>query len=146
LQVTRDHFFRAALEIGKSGENDTLPYDIDAGFVRDKAEDLAGICLNLFTQIQARNLDNVAGYVNELTIVSERLLAPSGSNGFRITTRIQPFWNLYLNGLGIAIAEVHEPKRSDRAHSYRLGGEAHAFLIDQGLGALIKRQRSQKSC
>jgi hypothetical protein len=119
---------RAAHEIGKSGENDTLPYDIDAGFVRDKAEDLADICLNLFTQIQARNPDKVAGYVNELTIVSERLLAPSGSNGFRITTRIQPFWNLYLNGLGIAIAEVHEPKRSNMAHSYRLGGEAPAFF------------------
>lgn len=119
---------RAAHEIGKSGENDTLPYDIDAGFIRDKAEGLADICLNLFTQIQSKNPRNVAGHVNELTIVSERLLAPSGSNGFRITTRIHPFWNLYLNGLGVAIAEVYEPKRSDRVHSYRLGGEAPAFF------------------
>lgn len=29
LTVNREHFTRAALEIGQSGENDTLPYDID---------------------------------------------------------------------------------------------------------------------
>lgn len=29
-------------------------------------------------------------------------------------------WNLYLNGLGFAIAEANEGNRSDRVHSYRL--------------------------
>jgi len=128
LQVSRDHFLQAALEIGKSGENDTLPYDIDAGFVRDKAEDFSHICFNLFQLIDARNQKNAVAYVNELTIGAERLLAPSGSNGFRITTRIHPFWNLYLNGLGIAIAEANEGNRSARVHSYRLGGEAPSFF------------------
>jgi len=128
LQVSRDHFLRAALEIGQSGENDTLPYDIDAGFVRDRAEQLSDICFRLFQQIDARTPSNAAAYVNSLTIGAERLLAPSGSHGFRITTRIQPFWNLYLNGLGIAIAEANEAHRSARVHSYRLGGEPPSFF------------------
>lgn len=124
MQVLRDHFLRAAREIGQSGENDTLPYDIDAGFIRDKAEELAGICFQLFQQINDKNTCQAAAYVNRLTIGAERLLTPSGSHGFRITARIQPFWNLYLNGLGIAIAEGNEKQRSARVHSYRLGGEA----------------------
>ena len=112
MQVSKDHFLLAAKEIGQSGENDTLPYDIDAGFIRDKADELSSICFDLFQSIDARNQKNAVGYVNELTVASERLLAPSGSNGFRITTKIQPFWNLYLNGLGIAIAEANEKNRS----------------------------------
>jgi len=128
LQVSRDHFLRAALEVGQSGENDTLPYDIDAGFVRDKADEFSYICFNLFQLVNARNQKNAAAFMNELTIGAERLLAPSGSNGFRITTRIHPFWNLYLNGLGIAIAEANEGNRNARVHSYRLGGEAPSIF------------------
>lgn len=128
LQVLRDHFLRAAYEIGQSGENDTLPYDIDAGFVRDKADEFADICIALFQEIDAKNASDAKGFLNGLTVVAERLLAPSGSNGFRITTKIHPFWNLYLNGLGLAIAEANEPNRSPRVHSYRLGAEAPAFF------------------
>jgi len=66
--------------------------------------------------------------MNGLTIAAERLLVPSGPHGFRITTKIHPFWNLYLNGLGLAIAEANEPQRSDRAHSYRLASEGPSFF------------------
>lgn len=128
LQVSQDHFRRAALEIGQSGENDTLPYDIDAGFIRDRANDLSSICFDLFESINVKNQKSAAEYVNGLTIGAERLLAPSGSHGFRITTKIHPFWNLYLNGLGIAIAEANEANRSPRVHSYRLGGEAPSYF------------------
>lgn len=123
LIVEQEHFRRAALEIGQSGENDTLPYDIDAGFIRDKADDLAQICFQLFEQIDGKSIKNAASFVNELTIGSERLLVPAGSHGFRITTKIHPFWNLYLNGLGFAIAEANEGNRSERVHSYRLSGD-----------------------
>ena len=33
IKVQKNHFLRAASEIGNSGENDTLPYDIDAVFI-----------------------------------------------------------------------------------------------------------------
>jgi len=128
MKVKKDHFLHAALEIGQSGENDTLPYDIDAGFIRDKSEELSQICFDLFQSIDARTEKNAAAYINELTIGAERLLAPSGSYGFRITTKIHPFWNLYLNGLGLAIAEANEGNRSARVHSYRLGGEAPGYF------------------
>jgi hypothetical protein len=130
LNVTRDHFLRAACEIGQSGENDTLPYDIDAAFVRDKAEDLSQICFALFQLIDAKSVKVAAAFMNGLTIGSERLLVPSGSDGFRITTKIHPFWNLYLNGLGLAIAEANETHRSARVHSYRLAN-AGPFFFDR---------------
>ncbi|HXZ01931.1 MAG TPA: RNA-directed DNA polymerase [Stellaceae bacterium] len=128
MDVKRDHFLKAALEIGQSGENDTLPYDTDAGFIRDKSENLAQICFDLFQSIEAKSVKDAAAFMNELTVGAERLLVPSGSHGFRITTKIHPFWNLYLNGLGLAIAEANEGNRSPRVHSYRLGGEASAIF------------------
>jgi hypothetical protein len=128
LQVTRDHFLRAAFEIGQSGENDTLPYDIDAAFTRDKSEDLSQICFDLFLSVEAKSVKDAVAFMNGITIGSERLLTPSGSHGFRITTKIHPFWNLYLNGLGLAIAEANEGHRSERVHSYRLGSEAFSFF------------------
>lgn len=128
MQVSRDHFFRAAQEVGQSGENDTLPYDVDAGFIRDKADELSEICFKLFQDVDARTQGNAAGYMNELTIGAERLLTPTGSHGFRITTKIHPFWNLYLNGLGLAIAEANEGRRSERAHSYRLSNDPVTFF------------------
>lgn len=48
VKIQKDHFFKAALEIGHSGDNDTLPYDLDATFVKEKADDLATLCLALF--------------------------------------------------------------------------------------------------
>ncbi len=128
LDVTRDHFLRAAYEIGQNGENDTLPYDIDAAFIRDKAESLSQISFDLFQTIDAKSVKDAAGFINGLAIGSERLLTPSGSHGFRITTKIHPFWNLYLNGLGLAIAEANEANRSPRVHSYRLGDCGPSFF------------------
>lgn len=128
MRVEREHFLRAALEIGQNGENDTLPYDIDAAFVRDKAEELSKICSNLFSIIDSGTISDAISLMSTFTINSERLLVPSGSHGFRITTKIHPFWNLYLNGLGLAIAEANEQNRSDRVHSYRLGGKSPEFF------------------
>lgn len=128
MQVLRDHFLQAALEIGQSGENDTLPYDIDAGFIRDKAETFADICYGLFQEIDQKSIKDAKGFMNRLTIGAERLLSPSGANGFRITTKIHPFWNLYLNGLGLAIAHANERNRSERVHSYRLTTLPPAFF------------------
>ncbi len=128
MDVRREHFVQAASEIGKSGDNDTLPYDIDSSFVRDKAEDLAEICFDLFTSLDGKSFKDAKNFINELTIASERLLVPSGSHGFRITTKLHPFWNLYLNGLGLAIAEANEPQRSDRVHSYRLDASQSSYF------------------
>ncbi|MGO7960824.1 RNA-directed DNA polymerase [Rhizobium leguminosarum] len=128
MEVKREHFARAASEIGKSGDNDTLPYDIDSSFVRDQAEGLAQLCFELFTLLDNKSFKDAKNFINELTVGSERLLVPSGSHGFRITTKLHPFWNLYLNGIGLAIAETNEPQRSHRVHSYRLDASKSSYF------------------
>lgn len=132
--VELEHFHKAAFEIGGNSDNDTLPYGIDAQFVKENAEALAHIAYRLFCRIDKicevdkKREKAAAEYVNRLQIFSERLLAPTGASGFRVTTKIHPFWNIYLNGLGLCIAEKNEPKRASSAHSYRLGGEAPSFF------------------
>lgn len=128
IKVDINHFVRAVLEIGHSGDNDTLPYDLDAGFVKDRADDLAVLCHDLFQNIETGKVGKAINFMNGLAIGAERLLVPSGPHGFRITTKIHPFWNLYLNGLGLAIAEANESQRSDRAHSYRLSSHGPGFF------------------
>src|SRR5690606_32158712 len=100
----------------------------DAAFVKGKAPELADICLRLFNGIESGSLGKPVNFMNGLAIASERLLVPSGAHGFRITTKIHPFWNLYLNGLGLAIAEANEGHRSARAHSYRLAAEGPSLF------------------
>lgn len=128
IKVDKGHFLQAALEIGQSGENDTLPYDIDAKFIKERSDDLADICIALFCDIESRKIEKPVHFMNGLTIASERLLVPSGSHGFRITAKIDPFWNLYLNGLGLAIAQANEDNRSSRVHSYRLSSDSPNFF------------------
>jgi hypothetical protein len=128
IRVGKDHFLRAAAEIGQSGDNDTLPYDLDAAFIKDKAAELSALCLTLFQAVEAGTVGKPASFMNGLSVAAERLLVPSGPHGFRITTKIHPFWNLYLNGLGLAIAEANEGQRSDRAHSYRLSSQGTGFF------------------
>jgi hypothetical protein len=72
MDVKKEHFLRAALEIGQSGENDTLPYDIDAAFIKNKAEDLAQICFDLFESIDEKPEKEALAFVNGLTIGAER--------------------------------------------------------------------------
>lgn len=114
-----EHFKRATADIGTNGDNDTLPFDVDIRFIKEKQEPLADLAYAYFQHLDSLNKKHVKDIINSLEVFSERLLVPTGAAGFRITTKIQPFWNIYLNGLGVAIAEAHEPIRSDRAHSYR---------------------------
>jgi hypothetical protein len=114
-----DHFKRAAADIGAHGDNDTLPFDIDNRFVKENADVLADLAFAYCSELQGGTPKSAKNAIESLLVFSERLLAPTGPAGFRITTKIHPFWNIYLNGLGIAVAEALEPQRSDRAHSYR---------------------------
>lgn len=126
------HFERAACEVAKHGDNDTLPFDLDVRFCGDRANALASIAYGFYdelrnSQAQRDNHEKIAA----LHIYSERLVAPSGPAGFRVVTKIHPFWNIYLNGLSIAIAEVLEPQRSERAHSYRFLPNGGVQLFDE---------------
>lgn len=117
--VALEHFKRAAADIGANGDNDTLPFDVDVRFVKDCQDELATVAFRYFEHLAGLNKVRAKHAVNALEVFSERLLVPTGASGFRIATKIHPFWNIYMNGLAVAIAEAHEPSRSDRAHSYR---------------------------
>ncbi|MEO6065614.1 MAG: hypothetical protein ABIP49_07555, partial [Lysobacterales bacterium] len=130
-QVMLAHFERAAVDIAAHGDNDTLPFDIDTRFVADKQAELARVCV-LFSDELARDSGEInRRKVTQLSVFSERLLAPTGPAGFRATTKIHPFWNLYLNGLAVCIASALEATRSERVHSYRFLPDPGAELFDR---------------
>jgi len=126
------HFKRAALEVSKHGDNDTLPFDMDVRFCGDEAEALATIAYGFYNELRdSQAAKDNHERISALHIHSERLLAPSGPTGFRVVTKIHLFWNIYLNGLAIAIAEALEPQRSSCAHSYRFLSEGGEQLFDE---------------
>lgn len=129
--VSEQHFKLAALEIGHHGDNDTLPFDIDNRFIKDKHAELAAMAYEYFCHLEGLGKSQAVKTVNSLQAFGERLLSPTGSAGFRVTTKIHPFWNIYLNGLGIAVAEALEPKRSVRAHSYRYSLDDRHNIFDR---------------
>lgn len=117
--LTRDHFLRAAADIGAHGDNDTLPFDVDNRFVKDQQAELANLAFALSDELARGSAKSARNMIDSATVFAERLMAPTGPSGFRIVTKMHPFWSIYFNGLGVAVAEALEPKRSERAHSYR---------------------------
>jgi hypothetical protein len=139
------HFERAIVDIAAHGDNDTLPFDVDNRLIADCREKFATIAFNFSQELAKNSKKGARNAIDELPVFSERLLVPAGPAGFRITTNIHPFWNLYFNGLGIAIAEVLEPIRSDRVHSYRflLNGDD---LFDRSSSWRQFREASIQDC
>lgn len=132
LKPQLHHFERAAREVSKHGDNDTLPFDMDVRFCGDEAESLAAIAYGFYAELRdSQAVKDNHERIAELHVQCERLLAPSGPTGFRVVAKIHPFWNIYLNGLAIAIAEALEPHRSPFAHSYRFLPDGGDRLFDE---------------
>jgi Reverse transcriptase (RNA-dependent DNA polymerase) len=136
--VTLEHFIRAATDIGAHGDNDTLPFDVDNRFVAENTDALAKLAFSYFQELELGSDQGAKTSLNSLQIFSERLLVPTGPAGFRITTKIHPFWNIYFNGLGVAIAEAHEPSRSPRVHSYRFAATGNDLFGPTGSWRLFR--------
>jgi hypothetical protein len=129
LKLTLQHFERAAHEMAAHGDNDTLPFDLDVRFCGDQAAAIAAIAFGFYGELRDGPVKDCNERIAAMHVYSERLIAPSGPAGFRVVTKIHPFWNIYLNGLAIAIAEVLEPTREPGAHSYRfLPGDGQNFF------------------
>ena len=130
LKPALRHFERAAREIAAHGDNDTLPFDIDIRFCGDKSQALAEIASGFFNELSHGPIKENHERIAAMPVHSERLIAPSGPTGFRVVTKIPTFWNIYLNGLAIAIAEILEPNRAPHAHSYRFLPDGEDRLFD----------------
>lgn len=134
--LTKRHFARAVEDVAAHGDNDVLPFDVDTRFIGDCASQLV-TALAAFAEISEKKSKVECEKVfRGISIYFERLLAPAGPFGFRTTTKLHPVWNLYFNGIAAAIAELHEPDRSEQAHSYRYSAEGPA---------LFDRERSWRS-
>ncbi|MBU1214199.1 MAG: hypothetical protein KKA63_03080 [Gammaproteobacteria bacterium] len=140
--VTLEHFIRAAADISAHGDNDTLPFDIDTQLISHKQAELAQVAFAFFEQLQGDSEQNSARKISELSVFSERLLAPTGPTGFRVVTKINPFWNIYFNGLGIAIAEALENNRDSRVHSYRFLPSGDSELFDRACSWRAFREKT----
>ena len=116
--VTNKHIGRAIDDVAAHGDNDVLPFDIDSRFLGERREKLIGHAEALADNLSKKSEKDLVSFFRSQTIPHERLLAPAGYTGFRTATKIHPFWNLYLNSIGVALAEIHEPERSSSAHSY----------------------------
>lgn len=143
--LKEEHFLRAINDIVRNGDNDTLPIDVDVAFFRESKEQLVGLALKFSKSLEAQDKRYALNKFNQIPFFSERLLTPAGPAGFRVTTKIHPFWNMYFNALGIAIAERHEPRRSDRAHSYRYAAHGEA-IFDQAWSWRKFREKTLEDC
>lgn len=130
LKPAVHHFERAAREIAAHGDNDTLPFDLDVRFCGDQFLALATIAFGFYQELRDGPARENHERIAALHVYTERLIAPSGPTGFRVVTKIHPFWNIYLNGLAIAIAEALEPQRQLGAHSYRFLPDDFEQLFD----------------
>lgn len=128
MAITIEHFQRAIADIAAHGDNDVLPFDIDTKFLKDTSTELAKLGLSLATDFERKSPEDCESTLEGAAMFSERLLAPAGSTGFRVVTKIQPFWNLYLNALCAAVAELHEPRRSSNVHSYRYSADGPSLF------------------
>jgi hypothetical protein len=131
LEITLQHFERAAADIGAHGDNDTLPFDIDTRFVQQRQAEIAGMAFTFYKELLRDDAKNSSRKIAEPGVFNERLLAPTGPAGFRITTKIHPFWSVYFNGLGIAIADALEDDRDPRVRSYRFKRDGGEELFDR---------------
>jgi hypothetical protein len=139
------HFERAISDVAAHGDNDTLPFDIDNRFIAENQAALAQLAFAYSQTLQGLDEQATRNAINGLHIFCERLLSPAGAAGFRTTTKIHPFWNIYFNGLGVAVAELHEPSRSDRAHSYRFSRTGPG-LFDREASWRVFREATLVDC
>jgi len=143
--VQKEHCRRAVEDIAAHGDNDMLPFDVDNRFFKDASEEIVLLLSEFVLEMENKQSKDAKRTLNELECFSERLMAPAGYSGFRVTTKIHPFWNAYLNAIAIGLAEIHEPKRSQQTYSYRYTKDGDS-LFDKASFWRAFREATIKDC
>jgi hypothetical protein len=86
--LSLDHCKRAISDVATFGDNDVVPFDVDTKFVAEKADQLADAILDIGRSLERKSQKDCKSTLHGVQIFSERLLAPVGQSGFRITTKI----------------------------------------------------------
>lgn len=126
--IRPEHVSRALADVAKFGDNDVLPFDVDTRFVASQSAALVPIICDVASLLDKKQASDCRKQLESIFVFHEKLLAPVGPAGFRVTTKIDTFWNLYLNSVAVALAELHEPNRSSRVHSYRFDDAGPAMF------------------
>jgi hypothetical protein len=123
----RNNFKKALINIIRHGDTDIFPFPFERYLFEQKLEESLDILVTYHN-----NIEDAIVQSPPLTIVE---LSQVGYYGFRQATLIEPFWNAYLLGLVISIAEDIESKRLNEEEknvfSYR-------YQWDEVTGSLFK--------
>jgi hypothetical protein len=128
--LTSAHIERALQDVATNGDNDLLPFDIDSRFIGERKTELTDALFDFGHNLEKKTVSDLKSTLDSIPMFSEKLLAPAGYSGFRVATKMDPYWCLYFNSISVAIAQRHETIRSQRAHSYRFS-DNDGPLFDQ---------------
>ena len=108
-------FFKAAIKnVYKHGDTDIIPFPIENRILHDEIDATAGLLENAYKRFDTQFAQLSPGDI--------RSPVPVHHVGFRWATQLDPFWNAYLLGCVLSIAEKIEDTRlaADVVFSYRL--------------------------
>jgi Reverse transcriptase (RNA-dependent DNA polymerase) len=97
-------FYSLAIDnISMHGDTDIFPYPIENALFFDKKKEVKDLLLDIDK--------NFIKWLASYPVVSIKTCVPSGYNGFRWATMIDPIWNAYLLSEVLKISEQIEMKR-----------------------------------
>ncbi|MBW9062216.1 hypothetical protein JNB71_02695 [Rhizobium herbae] len=115
-----EKFFRASIDnIFKFGDTDIFPFPFENKIIYDEKEDF------LRKLIEAHS--NIEEYFAQNSPDDIRSMVPINHTGFRWAAQLDPFWNAFLLGIVISLAEKIEDARIAESivYSYRLDKETY---------------------
>ncbi len=125
-------FFEAAVQnIVNFGDTDIFPFPIENHIIYDQRDEFAKLLRKSYSQFKECFVLHPPNHINTLS--------PVGLNGFRWATQQDPFWNAFLLGVTLSLAEKIEtsriPVENDTIFSYRInmhGKPGKIFREDVG--------------
>lgn len=114
-EIYRKNIRRAVKNVVSYGDTDILPYSFENVLIRKNEENFISLVENMSSDFKNQ--------IEQLSPQFESTLIPTGYNGYRWVTQIDPFWNAYLlsaiirHGEDIELARL--PIENNQIHSYR---------------------------
>jgi Reverse transcriptase (RNA-dependent DNA polymerase) len=108
-------FFEAAItNVYRHGDTDIFPFPIENRIFSDKLADVVALLSQTHEAFDVEFAQNAP--------IDIRELSPVGPNGFRSASQLDPYWNAFLLGEVLSIAEQIESARisTQVVYSYRL--------------------------
>lgn len=135
----RKHFDLAVKNIARYGDTDVFPYPIEKHIFFDCHKQVVDLLEEAHKEFMPKSGATDGSYLDMFPPVNAHALAPVGAMGFRWATQLDPFWNAYLLGLAIALAESIEATRvpidGSSVFSYRFSPDTDdGRLFDPQIG------------